>query len=376
MSGDKLALKRLTASDLTLFETQFRKLGAGNQKAINLNRDVFVSDLYPGVAALPDTVFPLSMSIFGPSGKGAHLISRKIIKNPSYKNWRLNGEFIKDPEDDPTRYDELAPSDLAVLSFEGEGDAPTALTMTLLSQNSSDDAALHAVLIPLMGNRSMIPLSRDNIADAIITAGPGMEHPLQRLILDPAIESEMEDAAQGGLEGITALRQRRRGRAVSRSDLAKAKQNASDTGRAGAGLVSAHLFEQREAGNIADWLWDANENAISAFDFSFEENGGQKVKVEVKSTKGEFNNRIHISTAELLEAENSDARYDLYRVYDMEEDGAKLKISENMGPFAKMLLDTINLPDGITCDSFSFKPDSQGLNWSDDISISAIDDVS
>jgi len=38
----RLALKRLTDSDLTIFETLFRKLAAGNQKAINLNADVFI----------------------------------------------------------------------------------------------------------------------------------------------------------------------------------------------------------------------------------------------------------------------------------------------------------------------------------------------
>ena len=39
----KLALKRLTASDLTFFEWHYRSRNAGNQKAINLNTDVFIS---------------------------------------------------------------------------------------------------------------------------------------------------------------------------------------------------------------------------------------------------------------------------------------------------------------------------------------------
>ena len=37
----KLAVKRLTASDLTFFVWHFRNQPAGNQKAINLNADVF-----------------------------------------------------------------------------------------------------------------------------------------------------------------------------------------------------------------------------------------------------------------------------------------------------------------------------------------------
>ena len=47
----KLALKRLTASDLTFFEWHFRNHNAGNQKAINLNADVFVEELF---RALPE----------------------------------------------------------------------------------------------------------------------------------------------------------------------------------------------------------------------------------------------------------------------------------------------------------------------------------
>ena len=38
----QFAAKKLTRSDLTLFEEQFRKQNAGNQKSINLNRRVFV----------------------------------------------------------------------------------------------------------------------------------------------------------------------------------------------------------------------------------------------------------------------------------------------------------------------------------------------
>ena len=45
----KLAVKRLSASDLTFFEWHFRHGNAGNQKAINLNANVFKDDLYPVV---------------------------------------------------------------------------------------------------------------------------------------------------------------------------------------------------------------------------------------------------------------------------------------------------------------------------------------
>ena len=38
----------------------------------------------------------------------------------SYKNWRLNGEFVRDPEGQSGRYDRLTPGDIAVMEFGGD----------------------------------------------------------------------------------------------------------------------------------------------------------------------------------------------------------------------------------------------------------------
>src|SRR5690242_266915 len=97
----RLAAKRLTASDLTLFEWQFRNRNAGNQKSINLNADIFINQLFP---SLPDASVdtngrvPLDLYIYGPGHAGVHNLQRKILKGSAYKNWRLDGEFITNPE--------------------------------------------------------------------------------------------------------------------------------------------------------------------------------------------------------------------------------------------------------------------------------------
>jgi hypothetical protein len=131
----KLALKRLTKSDLTIFEWHFRNRNAGNQKSINLNADVFVNELYPAVPAAALTngnEMPVSVSIFGPGVKTELPLARKIIKGAAYKNWRLNGEFIFNPAGDPERFNVLVPGDLAVMEFLGEA-RPTSLRMFLLA---------------------------------------------------------------------------------------------------------------------------------------------------------------------------------------------------------------------------------------------------
>src|SRR5438874_2342968 len=95
----KLALKRLTASDLTFFEWQFRHLGVGGQKSINLNADVFVDRLFPAVseATRPTGRIPIDLWIFGPGARSSINLQRKIIKGGTYKNWRLDGEFVVNP---------------------------------------------------------------------------------------------------------------------------------------------------------------------------------------------------------------------------------------------------------------------------------------
>jgi hypothetical protein len=79
----RIAVKRLTASDLTLFEWQFRNRNAGNQKSINLNSDVFIKDLFP---SLPDAAsetngrVPLDLYIYGPGHSGVHILPCSIFR--------------------------------------------------------------------------------------------------------------------------------------------------------------------------------------------------------------------------------------------------------------------------------------------------------
>ena len=43
----QFAVKKLTRSDLTFFEHQFRRQNAGNQESMNLNANVFVDLIFP-----------------------------------------------------------------------------------------------------------------------------------------------------------------------------------------------------------------------------------------------------------------------------------------------------------------------------------------
>jgi hypothetical protein len=364
---DRIALKRLTASDLTFFESLFRTVGAGNQKAINLNADVFVERLYPalpGLVPMLGDVIPLTMTVVGPAEAPAYIMSRAVTKRPAYKNWRLNGEFVRDPEGEAGRFNVLKAGDLALMEFGGEP-GPQRLTLQLLAAGSPTDAPLHAaldMLLPGAGRRTMIQLTRGQIAAA--AAAVPATHPIWTMAVDPEFDAALEDVAQNGVKG-TAVLKKKTTKIVTAAMLAAAKATAEQNGRDGEALAWVHLQKMKMAGTWASIEWTASENAVSSFDFEAVDSSGATVRIDAKSTSGEFSRVVHMSAAELTVAADGN-RYDLWRIYEINEDGARLRISENIGMVAKAILDAMPLPVGVTVDSVSI--DTAVLKWGSEIS--------
>lgn len=350
----KLAIKRLTASDLTFFEWQFKNENAGNQKAINLNRDVFIDELFP---SLPELVtkangkITIDLSIFGPGLKGECNLQRKIVKFGSYKNWRLNGEFIFNPEDDPDRFNVLKPDDLLVIEFIGEG-VPDTVKATFVAKGVAEDTAVHAELNRLLGADRMGSITIAELTAAVESAEAVEAHPLRQLLHDNAIE----DAAFGGSEGPKKLRLS--GRKVSRSELLKAKAAADECGQRGEEFVNAYLASLQAAQSITTYEWIADTNAVAPYDFSAQfADKTEPTAIEVKATTGDFERTLHISMNELL-AMASEDDYRLYRVYGVsDEDTAKMRIATDVRDMATSLLRLFEqLPKGVTVDGVSVRP--------------------
>jgi Domain of unknown function (DUF3883) len=345
----RIALKRLTPSDLTLFEWQFRNRYAGNQKSINLNADVFIEQLFP---ALPEAAvdtggrFPLDLSIYGPGHSGLHNLQRKILKGGTYKNWRLDGEYITNPENEQGRYNALQAGDFAIFEFQGRL-VPAAAKLILVAQALPVDRPLHALLDTFLGARKMMAVA---VAD-LQTIGNQFNddaHPFRELTIDAALE----DAALGGVKGIRTLHQRPAARALSREELQRARRVGEEVGRAGEELVCQYLITLKARGAIEDFTWTAGQNAVAPYDFLIVLTGGTEIAVDVKSTSGEFERSIHISYAELTEMTGA-RRYDIYRVYGVGEASGAMRISENTGPFAATVLRGMNMPVSVTVDSVS-----------------------
>jgi hypothetical protein len=331
----QITIKRLTASDLTLFEWHFRHGSAGNQKAINLDADVFVQKLYPNLnvlSALHDGRFGVDLYIYGPNGAGELNLQRKVIKKTSYKNWRLGGEMIGNPIGEETRFNQLATGDLAVIEFTG-ADFPVSAKMVLVAAGTPRDSAVHAALATFPGSMAKVTVAELQKA---LQPVPGTdEHPIQHLLLAAAA---LEDAALGGAEGVNRLFSKRRARRVSRQELSEARLRASDIGYRGETMVQRYLEQQFTAGQLTSFTWVSGHNAVAPYDFEVTLCNGDREWIDVKATAGEFERTLHVSLAELQVMAEDNIPYRLFRIYDMDESSATLVVSEPLREFAQQLI--------------------------------------
>ena len=280
----KLAIKRLTASDLTIFKWQFDN-SPSNQKSINLNANVFIDELYPTLSSTDAGRagrLPLDLYLHGPGYAKAWNLQRKIIKGISYKNWRLNGEYISNPDESTERFNVLAAGDFVIFDFEGEL-FPTAARAVFVSANVAEDVRLHDGIRDA-GIDSMRAIQIAELNLIAVASGTPEVHPVYELLLDAAIE----DAAMNGIAGTEQVLRRQTGRRLTRTALERARERANDVGRMGEEMLDAHFAFQVADQKVDDYQWVAAENAISPFDFRLGSLGVEGVKVELKSTTRDF----------------------------------------------------------------------------------------
>lgn len=365
------AVKRFALSDLTFFEHHFKlKNVKTNQKSINLNADVFVELIFPyarTVAAGQPHQFPVKLQIYGPGLRRVpDQKTRKVIAaGGRQKNWRLNGEFVPDPADDPTRYHGLTSGDLVVFAFEESRiqPLPEAIAMVLVSQSEAADAQVLRDLLGFLGGRRMALLPPDNLA--AVSATSPTDHPIREL-LDIELDTALEEAALGSAEAIRKLTVKPSSRRMSAEALARARASAESNGRDGEVLINIRMQREQAAGRIQWFTWVSETNAISPWDFEIVELDGSTVRVEVKSTSGGFDRAIHISQNEVLAAAEQGApRTDLYRVSALSADGGWLRVCRDIAVVCRTVAESVTaLGTGITPDGYSVTVDRIG-GWSE-----------
>jgi len=358
MSG-KIAVKRLTASDLTLFAYQFRNFPAGKQKAININANILIDELYPALksntASIPQR-FPIDLYLYGPSYGNELNLQRKILKQE--KNWRLDGELVYNPEEEPDRFNLLAPGDFAIFEF-NEGVYPDTIKINLLANAAIGDKGLHFEFDSLLATEKMIIISSKKLEQIISQANPDQKHPIYNFIGD----ADIEDIALGGSQARERILSKPSRRKMSAEEFLRTKANIDRVGLLGEQFVNDYLSKLLEEGKINSFEWVSRSNVINPYDFWLSYDGVAKIFLDVKSTEGEFQRILHVSYSELKQMSIETEQYDIYRIYNIEDSTAQLQVCENMKNFATNILNTLNtLPQGVASDSISFSPNLLSFN--------------
>jgi len=367
--ADHFAIKRLTASDCSLFEAVYRTIDADSRIGIGLNAKVLAGQFYRklAVAALEtNNEVLLGLTIYGPDAKPAHCLTRMIVQRPQAEDWILTGERVRCPWDDPARYNNICPGDLAVMAFTGIV-KPARVDIVLLSRAATRDVPAIEALAPLVGERAMIAVTSTQIRAALQGASIAETHPVRMTAADADRDAAMEDAAMGGVNGPAWLARNRINWPVSISELSRNKRDVEATDREGKGVANLWLSAQVSNGHQRKYEWISEENAVTACDFEAYEVGGMRTRFTAKSTRGPFDNTIHLSLAEVIMAA-SGIPYRIVRVFHLEDFRGKIRVSEDIGPFARELLALNNhhMPAGAGIDAFSVAPTS--LVWGDEMS--------
>jgi len=170
------------------------------------------------------------------------------------------------------------------------------------------------------------------------------------------LESYLEDAAKSGELGLTRLYKRRSGRRLSKTELTDALRRGEELGQIGEELVNARMERLVASNEVAKFRWESQDNAAAPYDFWYEKNG-KPAFLDVKATSGQFERTIHVSLPELLAMHDCGAPYYIYRLYEVEERTAKMRISEETKSIAESILNALAaLPAGVTSDGVSISP--------------------
>ena len=195
-----------------------------------------------------------------------------------------------------------------------------------------------------------------------------VDKPNERLVKDNQHKREGLNGkvprSQSGTEKCSKAFKRK----TSHDELQEKKEKADQIGIKGEASVNAYLGNLKKNGHIDSFKWVAAENATSDHDFWVSIDGKQKNLIDVKSTAGNFDNVIHISLPELRQMAYGKERYDIYRVFEINESNktVKLRILEGVKDFAKNILTVFEgLPSGVLADSVSVYPST--LNFQPEI---------
>ena len=128
-------------------------------------------------------------------------------------------------------------------------------------------------------------------------------------------------------------------------DIEKAKKQFAIVGKRGEELINEYLIKEQAAKRIEsfDWKNKSRESGLP-FDFIIKSSESQTQYVDVKSTRFDFTQRIVFSHQEVsfVHQINNDAQYFVYRVFDISENNAGLRICNQCLPYMTVVDSDVN----------------------------------
>jgi hypothetical protein len=107
-------------------------------------------------------------------------------------------------------------------------------------------------------------------------------------------------------------------------------------------------------------IWTAEEDAASSWDF--ETAVQPTIRFDAKATSRAFGTPFHLSAAETVAAASQTIPYRIIRIYELNEDGASARVSEDINGLAASILEkAADLPSGVLPVGFTIDPSC--LEW-------------
>ena len=191
------------------------------------------------------------------------------------------------------------------------------LVFWLINSKSND----YNFIKDLVGSKTHIVTDEDN---AYVCLKDLMINKINRSSVD--IQKEIEIISQTGIQS----------KKYKPFDLEKAKRNFAFVGKRGEELVNEYLEQQKKLHFVESFEW-MNKSRESGLPYDFILNKDQYV--DVKSTRFDFSQNIVFSNQEVgfVSQQKSDVTYSVYRIFDLTDTNANLKICTQCMPYMEML---------------------------------------
>ena len=448
--ADYVVLKRLTlASDLGWFHSVFHGHGlVTKQKAITLTKGV-MNEIWPSLKTRQDAyeaakdamkvaqdlgpvgkhfldaekakahavgTIPIHLELHGPGGKPAMHMERIIALQD--KNWRLNGDFIMDPTDDPGRfYPIMQEGDLALIGFDG-AEWPTSATVVLISQ-AADTALWNGLQGSVTkGINPMIQVDKEallSLSDMhglpsghiirVMAGGPAVQTPASPAVTPSPVAPQAQSlkpksepkpstppkpkAPIGGpppaipgaagaaiFSPLTPQPNAAPTPKTSPTQLSERLVTTSKTGVLGEQMVDAYLSRHGSPDAPAH-NWVSQQFAEHPYDFEMlTASGSVAAVIDAKATSGGWTGEFYMSVSELTYAAASHVPYHIYRLSAVGPMGAELRISGDIRDFAGSIVMSLlsNALAGIRVTGIGIRPVESGIPWSSAVGLPPISD--